>query len=248
LDRPPTCAFIRKNKGFAIVAMIADKTNAIRNGMIIDRNISDTTVVTMTMAASHHMSAMRSGFAVMGPPMTYDATVLARWIPRKSSAPSSRIVTFACDAPYRHHPQRPRPKPDLYRIGGSRYGRVHPLSIPRVGRCGIDLSVAIQAPGSDQYRTCPRAKHKALEAFRTADYIEALITAEANQAVTDTMRTRHGLGTLSTPIFPENVSPSGNSRWRHHVGSGKPRLRRLSITPAAPHITGRPTGPRGFVI
>jgi len=50
LERLPTCAFIRKNKGFAIVATIADKTNATGNGMIIDRNISDTTVVTMTMA------------------------------------------------------------------------------------------------------------------------------------------------------------------------------------------------------
>ncbi len=54
-----------------------------------------------------------------------------------------------------------------------------------------------------QYRVSPRAKPAALHAFHTEDYIRALQTAEARQSVTHAERARHGLGTLSNPVYPE---------------------------------------------
>jgi acetoin utilization protein AcuC len=89
---------------------------------------------------------------------------------------------------------------NIYR--GSSYGKLHPLSIPRVPTV-IDLCRALDWLPPSQYRTSPRAKPSALTGFHTADYVEALVRAEAAQAVCDTVRDRHGLGTLSNPVFPE---------------------------------------------
>ena len=89
---------------------------------------------------------------------------------------------------------------NVYR--GSSYGPRHPLSIPRVPTT-IDLSHAMGWLPRAQYRNSPRARPKALKAFHTARYIDALQLAEDSQAVTETIQQRHGLGTLSNPIFPE---------------------------------------------
>ncbi|ETX30086.1 acetoin utilization protein AcuC [Roseivivax isoporae] len=88
----------------------------------------------------------------------------------------------------------------IYR--GSRYGRLHPLSIERVPAV-IDLCRAMGWLPDASYRTSPRAKPRALEAFHTPDYVAALQAAEAAQAVDPEVRARHGLGTLSNPVFPE---------------------------------------------
>lgn len=99
------------------------------------------------------------------------------------------------------------PLPEALFIGSeiyrrSTYGAVHPLAIPRVSTV-IDLCRALGwfAPG--QYRTSPRARPAALTAFHTPDYIAALQRAEAEQAVSEETRTRHGLGTLPNPVFAE---------------------------------------------
>lgn len=89
---------------------------------------------------------------------------------------------------------------NIYR--GSRYGRVHPLSIPRVPTV-IDMCRSLGWLPDAQYRTSPRAKPAALKAFHTPRYVAALQRAEAAQAVSDATRARHGLGTLSNPVFPE---------------------------------------------
>lgn len=88
----------------------------------------------------------------------------------------------------------------IYR--GSTYGTRHPLSIPRVPTV-IDLSRALGWLPEGRYRVSPRAKPVALQAFHTPDYITALQAAEAAQVVSDEMRDRHGLGTLSNPIYGE---------------------------------------------
>lgn len=54
-----------------------------------------------------------------------------------------------------------------------------------------------------QFRTSPRAKAKALTLFHDAEYIAALKRVEATQLATDEDRARHGLGTLSNPVFAE---------------------------------------------
>lgn len=89
---------------------------------------------------------------------------------------------------------------DIYR--GSSYGARHPLRIPRVPTV-IDLcrALGLFAPGS--YRTSPRARAAALTRWHSPDYVAALSQAEAEGQVSDSVRARHGLGTLSNPVFPE---------------------------------------------
>ncbi|WP_136442721.1 acetoin utilization protein AcuC [Pacificoceanicola onchidii] len=88
----------------------------------------------------------------------------------------------------------------IYR--GSSYGRTHPLSIERVP-AAMDLCRALGWLHDGNYRISPMAKPAALTAFHTAEYVAALRKAEADGAVTEAVRERHGLGTLSNPIFPE---------------------------------------------
>lgn len=88
----------------------------------------------------------------------------------------------------------------IYR--GSVYGPRHPLSIQRVPAV-IDLARALGWMPQGLYRSSPRAKPAALTRFHTQDYIAALQAAEAAQSVTEEMQQRHGLGTLSNPVFPE---------------------------------------------
>ncbi len=89
---------------------------------------------------------------------------------------------------------------NIYR--GSTYGRLHPLSIPRVPTA-IDLCRAMGWLPAAQYRTSPMAKPAALCRFHTRSYVEALQAAEARQSVEDHDRDRHGLGTVSNPVFAE---------------------------------------------
>ncbi len=67
----------------------------------------------------------------------------------------------------------------------------------------MDLSRAMGWLPSQQYRVSPRAKPKVLELWHTPAYIAALQDAEARQEVSDEVRARHGLGTVSNPIYPE---------------------------------------------
>ncbi len=89
---------------------------------------------------------------------------------------------------------------EIYR--GSSYGPRHPLRVPRVSTV-MDLSRALGWLGPDQYRASPRAKPEALTIWHTPDYVAALQEAERRQAVTAATRQRHGLGTVSNPVFPE---------------------------------------------
>ncbi len=88
----------------------------------------------------------------------------------------------------------------IYR--GAGYGGKHPLAIPRVPTV-TDLCRVLGWLPADMHRTSPRAKPKALAAFHTARYIAALRRAERRQQVSTAVRERHGLGTLSNPVYPE---------------------------------------------
>ncbi|WGW05856.1 acetoin utilization protein AcuC [Tropicibacter oceani] len=88
----------------------------------------------------------------------------------------------------------------IYR--GSSYGRNHPLSIERVPAV-IDLCRALGWLPEARYRTSPRAKPAALTGFHTETYVTQLMRAEQQGAVSEEVRARHGLGTLSNPIFAQ---------------------------------------------
>ncbi len=89
---------------------------------------------------------------------------------------------------------------EIYR--GSSYGAKHPLSIQRVPTV-MDLARAMNWLPDGQYHTSPRARPTALRACHTEEYIAALEQAELDQSVTANVQKRHGLGTVSNPIFPE---------------------------------------------
>lgn len=89
---------------------------------------------------------------------------------------------------------------EIYR--GSSYGGWHPLRVPRVSTV-MDLSRAMGWLEPGQYSNSPRAKPAALTAWHTPEYIAALQKAEVDQSVSDAVRARHGLGTVSNPIYPE---------------------------------------------
>jgi acetoin utilization protein AcuC len=67
----------------------------------------------------------------------------------------------------------------------------------------MDLSRAMGWLPPTQYRTSPRAKPQALTIWHTPEYIAALDRAETDQAVSDAVRDRHGLGTVGNPVYPE---------------------------------------------
>jgi acetoin utilization protein AcuC len=89
---------------------------------------------------------------------------------------------------------------EIYRR--SSYGAWHPLRIPRVSTV-MDLARAMGWFGAGQFLTSPRAKAAALTAWHTADYVAAVEAAEAAGEVSEAVRVRHGLGTVSNPVFAE---------------------------------------------
>lgn len=92
---------------------------------------------------------------------------------------------------------------EIYR--GSSYGPTHPLRVPRVSTV-IDLARVLGWLPAERYRTAPRAKPAALTVWHDPDYIAALQAAEAAGEVSDVVRSKHGLGTLSNPVFEQMYS------------------------------------------
>jgi acetoin utilization protein AcuC len=89
---------------------------------------------------------------------------------------------------------------EIYR--GSSYGAGHPLRVPRVSTV-MDLCRALGWFGPGQYRPSPRARPAALTLWHTPAYVAALARVEAAGSASAEDRLRHGLGSLSNPVFPE---------------------------------------------
>ena len=89
---------------------------------------------------------------------------------------------------------------EIYR--SSSYGDWHPLRVPRVTTV-MDLSRALGILPRYQFVISPRAKPAALTTFHTQRYVAALMKAERDQTVDVQTRLRHGLGTVSNPVFAE---------------------------------------------
>ncbi|MEM9031998.1 MAG: acetoin utilization protein AcuC [Pseudomonadota bacterium] len=89
---------------------------------------------------------------------------------------------------------------EIYRH--STYGDRHPLRIARVSTV-VDLSRALGWLPRPRYIVSPRARAKTLARWHTESYLRALKAAEATGEVSTATRDRHGLGTVSNPVFPE---------------------------------------------
>jgi acetoin utilization protein AcuC len=89
---------------------------------------------------------------------------------------------------------------DIYRR--SRYGGKHPLGIPRVSTA-IDLCRALGWLPDSVYIDSPMATPDQLARFHDRDYIDAVMAAEAAQAVEPAVRDRYGLGANGNPVFGE---------------------------------------------
>jgi acetoin utilization protein AcuC len=89
---------------------------------------------------------------------------------------------------------------EIYRT--STYGGWHPLRIPRVSTV-VDLVRALGWLPPDRYIASPRARARTLERWHSPDYIAALAAAERAGEVSEATRQRHGLGTVSNPVFGE---------------------------------------------
>jgi acetoin utilization protein AcuC len=89
---------------------------------------------------------------------------------------------------------------EIYR--NSTYGPKHPLAIPRVSTA-LDLIEALGWGDPARKLDSPMASFQQLTRFHTADYIRALIAAEATQQVPPEIRERHHIGAHGNPVYAE---------------------------------------------
>ncbi|MDB5368933.1 MAG: acetoin utilization protein AcuC [Roseomonas sp.] len=89
---------------------------------------------------------------------------------------------------------------EIYRK--STYGPKHPLAIPRVSTT-LDLIGALGWVDPGRTLDSPIASFAQLTRFHTADYIRALMAAEATQAVPAEVRARHHIGAYGNPVYAE---------------------------------------------
>ena len=89
---------------------------------------------------------------------------------------------------------------EIYR--GSTYGPKHPLAIPRVSTC-TDLIAAMGWLDPAIFVTAPMARVDELARFHHPDYLAALQAAEAEQGVSDEIRSRYRIGADGNPVYRE---------------------------------------------
>lgn len=132
---------------------------------------------------------------------------------------------------------------EIYRH--SSYGPFHPLRVPRVSTV-MDLCRAMGWIVPEQYLNSPRAKPAALMSYHTPEYAAALQRAEATQTVSDTDRTRHGLGTSNNPVFKEMYRRPATSAGAAMLAGELLRRPGTVFTPAGGTHHGFPDRAGGF--
>jgi acetoin utilization protein AcuC len=88
---------------------------------------------------------------------------------------------------------------DVYREAA--FGTHHPLSIIRVAGV-VDICEILGWFDPGQFRESPCASVEQLKKFHRADYVEAVITADARGSVDKETRERYRIGTMENPLFP----------------------------------------------
>jgi acetoin utilization protein AcuC len=87
---------------------------------------------------------------------------------------------------------------EIYR--NSSYGPKHPLAVPRVSVC-TDLCRSLGWLPDAVYRDAPIATEAELTRFHDPAYVAALRQAEADQAVSETVRARFRIGAEGNPVY-----------------------------------------------
>jgi len=88
---------------------------------------------------------------------------------------------------------------DVYREAA--FGQHHPLSIIRVAGV-VDICEILGWFDEAQFRESPRASVDQLQEFHHADYVEAVMAADARGSVDKEARERYRIGTMENPLFP----------------------------------------------
>jgi acetoin utilization protein AcuC len=132
---------------------------------------------------------------------------------------------------------------EIYR--NSSYGAWHPLRVPRVSTV-MDLSRALGWLPPAQFVNSPRAKATALTGYHSLEYLAALQAAEAAQSVTQEVRTRHALGTVSNPVFKEMYRRPATSAGASMLAGELLKHGGVIYSPAGGTHHGMPDRANGF--
>jgi acetoin utilization protein AcuC len=132
---------------------------------------------------------------------------------------------------------------EIYRR--SRYGGRHPLAIPRVS-AAIDLCRALGWLPDEVYIDSPTADVEQLARFHDRGYIEAVIRAEAEQAVDDQTARRYNIGRNGNPVFGEVFRRPATACGASLKAAELLREGGIVYSPAGGTHHGRPDRASGF--
>ncbi|MBK1692845.1 acetoin utilization protein AcuC [Ectothiorhodospira mobilis] len=134
---------------------------------------------------------------------------------------------------------------DAAPAGQDRYGRNHPLAIPRVSLT-VDLIRALGALGPDEYRVPGAASREELAAFHDRDYLAALERAQTAGRASAGERERHRIGTLENPVFPGFFRKASAAARGSILGARAVLEGRVAFNPAGGMHHAAPGAARGF--
>ena len=143
-------------------------------------------------------------------------------------------------------------RPDTVFIGSeiyrtSRYGRRHPLAIPRVSTV-MDLCRALGWLDDDSYIESPIATTEQLCRFHDPAYVAAVMEAERTQKATPELIAKHNIGKLENPVYGEIFRRPATAAGASLLAAdlvAEGRARRVH-TPAGGTHHGRPDRASGF--
>jgi acetoin utilization protein AcuC len=110
----------------------------------------------------------------------------------------------------------------------------------------MDLSRALGWLPSAQFVTSPRAKVAALTGYHTPAYLAALQAAETAQSVSEDVRDRHALGTVSNPVFKEMYRRPATSAGASLLAGELLKHGGIIYSPAGGTHHGMPDRANGF--
>jgi len=132
---------------------------------------------------------------------------------------------------------------DVYREAA--FGKHHPLSIIRVAGV-VDICEILGWFDAAQFRESPRASVDQLQQFHHADYVEAIMAADAKGSVDKEMRERYRIGTMENPLFPGLFKRAATAVGGSILAAELAMDARVVFHPSGGTHHGRPDRASGF--